>query len=234
MTSGASASATGTAAMPSWPSGWITMPRGSDAIGHNGAPTLHYPGHGQLWSRYPVQQTRLKPGVSIRQKNAYLVFAYDEGAGRRIEDLRHRLLHPVEVTADRPPRVESARGSGALARPGETGDIAPIKAAIWQALRGVRDEQLYTADANSSTWASVRRAVAARHRPHRDDHAAPRQARPRLPRHPGGRPRRCRHPRAAAEARRGPRRRRRPDLEPPWTPARLTDAGRRALGPGAT
>ncbi len=77
-----------------------------------------------------------------------MIFAYEDGASRQIEDLRHRLLHPVEVTADRPPRVESARGSGALARPGEAGDIAGMKAAIWRALREVRDEQLYTADAN--------------------------------------------------------------------------------------
>jgi metal-sulfur cluster biosynthetic enzyme len=121
---------------------------GPAKIKHGGAPTLHYPGHGQLWSRYPVQKTRLEEGVSIRQKNAYMIFAYEEGASRRVEELRHQLLHPVEVTADRPPRAESARASGTLARTGEAGDLSAIKAAIWKALRSVRDEQLYTADAN--------------------------------------------------------------------------------------
>jgi metal-sulfur cluster biosynthetic enzyme len=208
---------------------------GLGSIGHNGAPTLHYPGHGQLWSRYPVRQTRLEPGVSIRQKNAYRIFAYEDGAGRRIEDLRHRMVHPVEVTADRPPRVESARGSGALARPGEAGDIASMKAAIWRALRGVRDEQLYTADANvvdlglvyDVRWrhgtAHIVMTMPHRGRPVHDFFVT----------------------RGGGRVDTGIRERLLEvdgvrdvvvDLtwDPPWTPARLTDAGRRALGPGAT
>ena len=48
----------------------------------------------------------------------------------------------------RDPRGEQARATGALARPGEAGDDRVAKAAIWDALREVRDEQLYAADAN--------------------------------------------------------------------------------------
>ncbi len=33
---------------------------GFDGIGHNGTTTLDYPGHGQLWSRYPVQPAQLQ------------------------------------------------------------------------------------------------------------------------------------------------------------------------------
>ena len=176
---------------------------GLAAVGHNGTPTLHYPGHGQLWSRYPVRQTRLEAGVSIRQKNAYMIFAYEDGAGRRIEDLRHRLLHPVEVTADRPPRAEAARASGTLARPGEAGDAAAMKAAIWRALRGAGRAALHRRCERRRPWAGVRRRLASRHGPRRDDHAASGEAGPRLLRHPRGRARRCRHPRASPGDRTG-------------------------------
>ena len=74
---------------------------GFDGIGHNGTTTLDYPGHGQLWSRYPVQPARLKAGASVRQRNAYLALEYSEGAGQSIEALRHRLLNPVDVRARR-------------------------------------------------------------------------------------------------------------------------------------
>jgi metal-sulfur cluster biosynthetic enzyme len=208
---------------------------GFPAIRNNGTPTLHYPGHGQLWSRYPVQHSRLEAGTSIRQKNAYLILAYEDGAGRKIEDLRHRLIHPVEVTADRPPRAESARASGALARPGETGDIASLKAAILRVLREVRDEQLYTADANivdlglvyDVRWRNgtvhVVMTMPHRGRPVHDFFVT----------------------RGGGRVEDGIRERLLKiegvrdvivDLswDPPWTPARLTDAGRRALGLGAT
>ena len=90
---------------------------GFDAIGHNGSPNLHYPGHGQLWSRYPAQQTRLKQGTSLRQKNAYQMFAYpEEDAGRSIEDLRHacsirsRSRRPRFPEGGRPARPGHWRG----------------------------------------------------------------------------------------------------------------------------
>jgi metal-sulfur cluster biosynthetic enzyme len=204
---------------------------GLAAIGHNGAPTLHYPGHGQLWSRYPLHHARLEPGVSLRQKNAYVILAYEDGTARRIEELRHRLLHPVEIMADQPRRGEPARASGALARTGEIGDTTSIKAAIWRALRRVRDEQLYTADANivdlglvyDVRWrhgtAQVVMTMPHRGRPVHDFFVS----------------------RGGGRVDAGIRERLLEidgvrdvvvDLtwDPPWTPARLTDAGRRALG----
>ena len=118
-------------------------------IQHGGAPTLHYDGHGQLWSRYPANKTRLKAGAAFLQKNAYLVSPYPrQGAAAQVETLRHRLLHPPEVSTDPLPRVTGARSAGSLGRPGETALTAPLKPAIWDALRQVRDEQLYKVDAN--------------------------------------------------------------------------------------
>lgn len=122
---------------------------GLDAIAHDGSPTLDYPGHGQLWSRYPVQKARLRAGTVLRQKNAYQLFAYpDVDEGRTIEELRHRLMHPVEVASAEIPRLEAPQAAGSLARPGEVGEIATLKDAIWRTLREVKDEQLYVADAN--------------------------------------------------------------------------------------
>jgi metal-sulfur cluster biosynthetic enzyme len=121
---------------------------GFDAIGHNGTPNLHYDGHGQLWSRYPAHKASLKAGTVLRQKNAYQLFAYPEtDAAASIEGLRHRLLHPVEVASANIP-TSPARAVGALARPGEVGEATALKKAVWDVLRGVKDEQLYTADAN--------------------------------------------------------------------------------------
>lgn len=115
-----------------------------DGISHGGAPTLHYDGHGQLWSRYPASQTGLQAGASIRQTNAYVVSPYAaEGAAGEIERLRHQLLHPLEVRMERLERSNIAKAAGLLARPGETPDAAPLKSAIWKTLDEVRDEQLY-------------------------------------------------------------------------------------------
>ncbi len=120
-----------------------------DQLGHNGSPTLHYHGHGQVWARYPVRSTQLPAGASIRQKNAYLVFPYPEqDAAVKIQSVRHQLRNPLEVCTDKLPRVAGATATGALARFGETAEESPLKPAIWKTLREVRDEQLYKVDAN--------------------------------------------------------------------------------------
>ncbi|MEX0675904.1 MAG: metal-sulfur cluster assembly factor [Pirellulales bacterium] len=120
-----------------------------DGLAHSGPPTLHYDGHGQLWSRYPAERTTLKAGTSIRQKNAYLVLPHQpEGASAKIERLRHQLLNPLAAHAADVPRTMTARATGGLARVGETQETAPLKPAIWNTLRQVRDEQLYQTDAN--------------------------------------------------------------------------------------
>jgi metal-sulfur cluster biosynthetic enzyme len=111
---------------------------------HSGAPTLHYRGHGQVWSRYPAQRARFPAGATIRQRNAYLVLPYPETApAARIEQLRHQLLNPLAVRPERLPGVREPRTTGALARTGEHPQSAPLKPAIWKALHQVRDEQLY-------------------------------------------------------------------------------------------
>jgi metal-sulfur cluster biosynthetic enzyme len=123
---------------------------GFGGLRHGGGPTLHYAGHGQLWSRYPAEQTRMAAGASIRQKNAYLLAPYPEqGAALRIQQTRHRLLNPLEVRDQMPPDWGNAVASGRpLARYGETEDTAALKPSVWNALREVHDEQLYKVDAN--------------------------------------------------------------------------------------
>ncbi|HTM56216.1 MAG TPA: metal-sulfur cluster assembly factor [Pirellulales bacterium] len=124
---------------------------GFDGLTHGGAPTLQYAGHGQLWSRYPVNHAQLKAGTVFRQKNAYYFAEYEDKAGRaRMEQLRHRLMNPLEIRAAEIPRLAGTASSTSarLARFGETADSARLKPAIWKALRQVRDEQLYSIDAN--------------------------------------------------------------------------------------
>jgi metal-sulfur cluster biosynthetic enzyme len=116
---------------------------------HSGPPTLHYDGHGQLWSRYPAEKARLKAGTMFRQRNAYLVAPFDgPNAEGQVERLRHQLLNPLEIRAGEVPRTAAAGTGAALARPGETRETAPLKQAIWKALAEVRDEQLYKIDSN--------------------------------------------------------------------------------------
>jgi metal-sulfur cluster biosynthetic enzyme len=121
---------------------------GFDGLTHDGVPTLHYDGHGQLWSRYPANHATLKAGTSIRQKNAYLVSSFEgPDATAKIERLRHQLSNPLAVHAAELPRTGNATRS-ALTKSGETAETAPNKPAIWKALGLVRDEQLYNIDAN--------------------------------------------------------------------------------------
>jgi metal-sulfur cluster biosynthetic enzyme len=118
-------------------------------LSHSGPPTLHYDGHGQLWSRYPAEEARLKAGTSFRQKNAYLVAPFaGSDAAAQVERWRHQLLNPLEVRPGELPRMAGAVTSTGLARGGETSETAPLKPAIWKALTEVRDEQLYKIDAS--------------------------------------------------------------------------------------
>jgi metal-sulfur cluster biosynthetic enzyme len=122
---------------------------GFDGLTHGGVPTLHYDGHGQLWSRYPANHAMLKAGTSIRQKNAYLVSPFEgQDATAKLERLRHQLLNPLDAHAAELPRAAANGARGALAKPGENAETAPNKPAIWKALGEVRDEQLYNIDAN--------------------------------------------------------------------------------------
>ena len=122
---------------------------GFPEIQHSGAPTLHYDGHGQLWSRYPANEASLTAGTVFRQRNAYLLTHYPKENGRdQIARIRRQLLNPVELRNEGIPTAAAASTEGHLARPGETQQAAPLKHAIWNALRKVKDEQLYQIDAN--------------------------------------------------------------------------------------
>jgi metal-sulfur cluster biosynthetic enzyme len=128
---------------------WLKHEAQGFDLSHGGPPTLHYDGHGQLWSRYPAAEARLKAGTSIRQKNAYLVSPYEgPGAAAQVEQLRHQLLNPLEARAGELPRTSAVGAAAGLARVGETRQTAPLKPAIWKALAEVRDEQLYKIDSS--------------------------------------------------------------------------------------
>ncbi len=128
---------------------WLEHAADGFSIAHGGAPTLHYDGHGQLWSRYPAQHARLKAGTTIRQRNAYYFGQYDGAAGAtHLERLRHQLAHPLEVHLADPRPMAAAGTQRPLARPGETPESAPLKQAVWKALESIKDEQFYKLDAS--------------------------------------------------------------------------------------
>lgn len=128
---------------------WLEHAATGFEVSHGGVPTLHYDGHGQLWSRYPAERARLKAGTTIRQRNAYFFGGY-EGADAQahVEQLRHQLRHPLEVHLAQPRPMSAVSGSRPLARPGETQATAALKSAIWKAIAEVKDEQLYKIDAS--------------------------------------------------------------------------------------
>jgi metal-sulfur cluster biosynthetic enzyme len=119
---------------------------GVEGPAHGGVPQLNYVGHGQLWSRYPANGTEMPAGSSIRERNAYIVAPYpeDDPAGK-IEGLRRELLNPLHVECGEPIASNATKASGSLARPGETSEMASIKREIWRTLREVRDEQFHYA-----------------------------------------------------------------------------------------
>jgi metal-sulfur cluster biosynthetic enzyme len=121
---------------------------GRDQIRHGGAPTLQYDGHGQLWSRYPAERTELSAGTTFTQRNAYLLFPWEEDAHRMVERERHRWMNPLELSTDTFNPASRATSQGKLARPGETVESAGPKERIWKALREVNDDQLYGVDIN--------------------------------------------------------------------------------------
>ena len=140
-------------------------------------------------------------------------------------------MHPLEVQSGKTTKVAGASVAGTLARIGETAETAPLKPEIWRMLRQVRDEQLYTADTNIGDLGYVydvrlrgESAVVLVTMPHRG-----RPVYDFLVSQGGGR------------VEEGIRERllkingiRKVVIEhtwnPPWTPARMTDDARRAMG----
>jgi metal-sulfur cluster biosynthetic enzyme len=131
-----------------------SAPERRPVLHHADGPTLSYVPHGHVWSRWALRgDPQLQAGDTLIQRNAYLVEPYTKDAGAaRIEAWRERLLSPLRVQRldDAVPAEmgHNAQASGVLARPGEGTHARELKRAIWTALREVRDEMFYTADAN--------------------------------------------------------------------------------------
>jgi len=121
-----------------------------DDLKHSGPPTLHYQSGAQLWSRWAARgKPTLKAGAKLKQHNAYLTIPFPEESGKQIvEDYRHRLLNPLSSTESDINDIRAQPSPSRLGRPGERGDAAVSKQALWDALREVRDRQLYKIDAN--------------------------------------------------------------------------------------
>ena len=122
---------------------------GLPELKHNASPQMFYRWHGPCWSRYPLPGKSMPAGAVLHQKNAYAAIAYDAAGGpRKLEELRHRLMHPYAVAPGVLDVTSAAEQTGRLARPGEAGDSPVSKKAIWEALRRCKDEQLYVTDSN--------------------------------------------------------------------------------------
>ena len=130
-----------------------------DALYHSGAPVLNYSGHGQLWSRWAARDNpQFRAGACLKQKNAYRVSPYSAESGREeVERLRLRLLNPLEIDAEVDLQNQVMPKITVMAEnrpnPDKTDETdraatAEMKERIWQALRQVKDEMFYTVDAN--------------------------------------------------------------------------------------
>ena len=201
------------------------------AVRHDGTPTTNYFGRGQIWCRTPLRGvTRLRTGSALQQKSAYVTAHYPEQGGAcTVEETRRRLVTPLRVSPGCLPPTDQARARGALARAGEResatagrGD-ASLKRRVWTALREVRDDQLMTVDGNvvdlgyicdvrvAADVVHIVMTMPHRGRPKFNFIANP--IRDRVQQLPGVRE-------CVVEF----------TWEPEWTVARLTEAGRRALG----
>lgn len=194
---------------------------------HADAPSLNYKGHGQLWSRWALRgDPQLRAGDTLSQRNVYLTEPYAADGGKtRLEEWRTKLLAPLTArTATLPAGATPNEPHGTLAQPGESPVDAPLKAAIWAALREVPDDMFYTVDANVADMGYVY-DVRVRHggdvevlltMPHRGRPQHRYLGRPietRLNSVPGVR--------SVVVT---------PVWDPPWTPHRMTDEGWRAMG----
>ncbi|MGV3685796.1 MAG: metal-sulfur cluster assembly factor [Daejeonella sp.] len=123
---------------------------GLPELAHNGSPALYYKWHGQIWSRYPLPANKPVPaGAVLHQKNAYITIPYSAAEGAaKIEALRLELLNPLSASASAfVPGSGANTGSGRLARASELSAENRIsKKALWDALRLVKDPQLYKSD----------------------------------------------------------------------------------------
>ena len=184
--------------------------------------------HASVWCRPMLRDSaRLRTGMELVQRNAYLLAPYPEESGAAgLEALRERLLHPLAAApvdlAELRPGGASA-GAQPLARVGERPEDWPRKRAIWEAMGDVCEDQFNTVDVSlvdmgyiydlQTRGPEIRVLMTMPHR---------------------GRPKYkflAKPLRARLEAL--------PDVasaiidltwEPAWNPNRLTDVGRRAMG----
>lgn len=186
------------------------------------------PPHASVWCRPMLRDNaRLRTGMRLVQRNAYLLAPYPEEDGKAgLEDLRRRLLNPVRISL----AATASFDEGAppadvhpLARIGERSVDWPRKRIIWEAMRDVIDDQLsgqqaslvdlgYIYDVRTRGGdVHVLMTMPHRGRPKYNFLANP--LRTRLGEIPGV---------GSVTV----------DLtwEPAWTPNRLTDAGRRKMG----
>jgi metal-sulfur cluster biosynthetic enzyme len=146
-------------------------PNGPDAstslkLRHADAPTLHYPGHGQLWSRWALRDNpALRPGDRLVQRNAYLTQPYDPSTGAAdVQRWMRRFRSPLTVAPIEATHLDaggpvvglfSHRATGQLARPGEGPECLARKKELWDALRDVRDDMFYTVHASIGSMGYV-------------------------------------------------------------------------------
>lgn len=123
---------------------------GLPELSHNGSPQLYYKWHGQIWSRYPVPKSvkTIPKGAVLHQKNAYVTIPFTMADGPAlIEALRKELLNPMSTDrAELKNNVSAKASPRSLARLGEANDSPINKALLWEALKLVKDPQLYKAD----------------------------------------------------------------------------------------
>ena len=187
------------------------------------------PPHASVWCRPMLRDSAwLQTGLSLVQRNAYLLAPYPEqGGAAGLEALRERLLSPLIVAVEVPAPAdwsdEASEGDQPLARIGERPADWPRKRALWEAMREVREDQFNTVDASLVDMGyiydvrthgnDVRVVMTMPHRgrPKYDFLAQPLRAR--LEQVPDVRS-------VVVEL----------TWEPAWTPNRLTDVGRRLMG----
>jgi metal-sulfur cluster biosynthetic enzyme len=195
---------------------------------HSGAPVISAQPHAYT-SRHALRgDPKLAAGVALVQRNAYVCAPCPvDGGAAALEELRARLLSPLVASSAAGVLLSSvvAHASpdrGGLARPGERPADWPAKRKIWDALRDVRDDMLYTVNANvvdmgyihdvrlQDGEVSVLMTMPHRGRPRHEWLAIP--LRRRVAQLPGVRS-------VAVDL----------TWEPAWTPNRLSDAGRRTM-----
>ena len=188
-----------------------------------------HPPHASVWCRPMLRDKAwVEAGMALVQRNAYLLAPYPEqGGAAGLEALRERLLRPLTADAADAP-VDSAAdgatdGDQPLARIGERPADWPRKAAVWEAMREVREDQFNTVDASLVDMGyiydvrtrgddlRVLMTMPHRGRPKYDFLAKPLRAR--LEQLPGVGS-------VVVEL----------TWEPAWTPNRLTDVGRQLMG----